>query len=109
MAQQSKSVSFKTKIVSGGGNTAGIIIPEKKVEELSAQVGKLQDTQAVRDLQFKYGYYLDKCLYDEVVDLFFREGPKVRLQPANATMAPIMVAANAVEIQGRVIGVLRKY
>jgi SnoaL-like domain len=31
---------------------------------------KLQDTQAVRDLQFKYGYSLDKCLYDEVVDLF---------------------------------------
>jgi carotenoid cleavage dioxygenase len=43
---------------------------EKKVEELSAQVGNLLDTQAVRDLQFKYGYYLDKCLYDEVVDLF---------------------------------------
>ncbi|MBV9072108.1 MAG: transcriptional repressor LexA [Acidobacteria bacterium] len=40
---------------------------------------------------------------------FYREGPKVRLQPANATMAPIMVAANAVQIQGRVIGVLRKY
>src|SRR6202161_2962484 len=43
---------------------------EKKVEELAQQVGRLQDTQAVRDLQFKYGYYLDKCLYDEVVDLF---------------------------------------
>ena len=43
---------------------------EKKVEELANQVGRLQDTQAVRDLQFKYGYYLDKCLYDEVVDLY---------------------------------------
>ena len=40
---------------------------------------------------------------------FYREGSKVRLQPANATMAPIMVAANAVQVQGRVIGVLRKY
>ena len=40
---------------------------------------------------------------------FYREGPKVRLQPANTSMAPIMVAANAVQIQGRVIGVLRKY
>ena len=40
---------------------------------------------------------------------FYREGPKVRLQPANASMAPIMVAANEVQIQGRVIGVLRKY
>jgi repressor LexA len=40
---------------------------------------------------------------------FYREGSRVRLQPANATMAPIMVAASACEIQGRVIGVLRKY
>ena len=39
---------------------------------------------------------------------FYREGPKVRLQPANATMARIMVAATAVQIQGRVSGVLRK-
>lgn len=41
---------------------------------------------------------------------FYREGPgKVRLQPANSQMAPIVVAANDVKIQGRVIGVLRKY
>ncbi len=41
---------------------------------------------------------------------FYREGPgKIRLQPANSTMAPIVVAANDVKIQGRVIGVLRKY
>ena len=41
---------------------------------------------------------------------FYREGSgKVRLQPANSEMAPIMVAAADVKIQGRVIGVLRKY
>jgi repressor LexA len=41
---------------------------------------------------------------------FYRDGPgKIRLQPANSEMAPIMVAANDVKIQGRVIGVLRKY
>jgi repressor LexA len=41
---------------------------------------------------------------------FYREGAgKVRLQPANSRMAPIVVAANDVKIQGRVIGVLRKY
>lgn len=41
---------------------------------------------------------------------FYREGPgKVRLQPANAEIAPIIVPANDVKIQGRVIGVLRKY
>jgi repressor LexA len=40
---------------------------------------------------------------------FFHEGDKIRLQPSNATMRPIVVPAASVEIQGRVIGVLRKY
>ncbi len=40
---------------------------------------------------------------------FYQEGEMVRLQPSNATMQPIMVPAAAVQIQGRVIGVLRKY
>jgi len=41
---------------------------------------------------------------------FYREpGGKVRLQPANSEMQPIVVPANEVKIQGRVIGVLRKY
>jgi repressor LexA len=47
---------------------------------------------------------------DATLKRFYREGPgKIRLQPANSEMAPIMVAANDVKIQGRVIGVLRKY
>ncbi len=40
---------------------------------------------------------------------FYKEGDKIRLQPSNSTMQPIMVPAAAVQIQGRVIGVLRKY
>ena len=41
---------------------------------------------------------------------FYRDSPgKVRLQPANSQMAPILVPAIDVRIQGRVIGVLRKY
>jgi repressor LexA len=41
---------------------------------------------------------------------FYREpGGKIRLQPANSQMKPIYVAADKVEVQGRVIGVLRKY
>ncbi len=39
----------------------------------------------------------------------YKEGDHVRLQPSNATMQPIMVPAAAVQVQGRVIGVLRKY
>ena len=40
----------------------------------------------------------------------YREtGGKIRLQPANTEMSPIVVPANEVKVQGRVIGVLRKY
>ena len=39
----------------------------------------------------------------------YLEGEQVRLQPSNATMAPIVVSAKEVQVQGRVIGVLRKY
>jgi repressor LexA len=34
---------------------------------------------------------------------------RVRLQPANATMGPIYVAPEALQIQGRVLAVMRKY
>jgi len=39
----------------------------------------------------------------------YKEGDQVRLQPSNAAMQPIIVPAASVQIQGRVIGVLRKY
>ncbi len=38
----------------------------------------------------------------------YREGSQVRLQPANSTMAPIYVDAHHVQIQGRVLAVLRQ-
>ena len=40
---------------------------------------------------------------------FYAEGHMVRLQPANTEMEPIVVPAAQVAIQGRVLGVLRKY
>src|SRR5437667_6558432 len=46
---------------------------------------------------------------DATLKRFYREGDNIRLQPSNVAMKPIMVPAAAVEIQGRVIGVLRKY
>jgi repressor LexA len=47
---------------------------------------------------------------DATLKRFFRQdGSKVRLQPANAQMDPIILPARDVKVQGRVIGVLRKY
>jgi hypothetical protein len=47
---------------------------KKQVADLSHQLGILQDVHAVRCLQHMYGYYLDKCLYREVVELYAENG-----------------------------------
>ncbi len=46
---------------------------------------------------------------DATLKRFYHEGDQIRLQPSNTNMRPITVHASAVQIQGRVIGVLRKY
>jgi repressor LexA len=46
---------------------------------------------------------------DATLKRIYTEGDKIRLQPSNAAMQPIIVPAADVQIQGRVIGVLRKY
>jgi repressor LexA len=47
---------------------------------------------------------------DATLKRFFRQDHgRIRLQPANAQMDPIVLPARDVKIQGRVIGVLRKY
>ena len=47
---------------------------------------------------------------DATLKRFYREpSGKIRLQPANAQLPPIIVPAAEVKIQGRVVGVLRKY
>ncbi len=40
---------------------------------------------------------------------FYHQGSTVRLQPANTEMQPILVPSAQVEVQGRVLGVLRRY
>lgn len=47
-----------------------IKVLQAKLEQLSVKVEMLEDIHAVRTLHFKYGYYMDKCLFDEIVDLF---------------------------------------
>ncbi len=45
-----------------------------EVERLTRAVGRLEDVEAVRRVQFAYGYFMDKGLYQEVVDLFADDG-----------------------------------
>jgi repressor LexA len=46
---------------------------------------------------------------DATLKTFYRERDTVRLQPANPMMQPIVVPADTVQIQGVVVGVMRKY
>jgi repressor LexA len=46
---------------------------------------------------------------DTTLKRLYREGEQIRLQPSNAAMAPIIVPAVNVQVQGRVVAILRKY
>ena len=46
---------------------------------------------------------------DATLKRLYRQGSEIRLQPSNAAMKPIVVPARSVKVQGRVVGVLRKY
>ncbi len=49
-----------------------------EVGSLRHEVTRLNDIQAVRTLHFKYGYYWDNFLYEQVIDLF-TDDVKVKL------------------------------
>ena len=46
---------------------------------------------------------------DVTLKKFYRENGRVRLQPANVSMQPIFADPEQVQIQGVVVGVMRKY
>jgi len=46
---------------------------------------------------------------DVTLKKFYRDNGRIRLQPANATMQPIFADADQVQVQGVVVGVMRKY
>lgn len=43
---------------------------EQRLAEMERRLGIAEDIHAIRRLHFAYGYYIDKCLYDEAVELF---------------------------------------
>jgi repressor LexA len=46
---------------------------------------------------------------DVTLKKLYRENGRIRLQPANPAIQPLLVAADAVQVQGVVVGVMRKY
>ncbi|KAL1839254.1 hypothetical protein VTJ49DRAFT_1691 [Mycothermus thermophilus] len=43
---------------------------KKQVQVLQKELSRVSDEAEIRKIHHKYGYYLDKCLYNEVVDMF---------------------------------------
>jgi len=46
---------------------------------------------------------------DVTLKTFYRDNGRVRLQPANPAMQPMLLDAAMVQVQGVVVGVMRKY
>ncbi len=47
---------------------------EKRIDALEHELGVQQDINDVRKLQYAYGYFIDKSQYNEVADLFAKDG-----------------------------------
>ena len=47
---------------------------EAKLAALETRLARREDELDVRSLQYIYGYLIDKCMYDQVVDLFADDG-----------------------------------
>jgi hypothetical protein len=62
-----KVVKKKARAKRPAPGAAGL---EARLQQMQKQIARLEDTHAVRTLHFKYGYYIDMCLYEEAVDLF---------------------------------------
>lgn len=51
-----------------------VLAMERQMELMAARLAAVEDVEAIRRLQHAYGYYLDKSLYAEIVDLFAEDG-----------------------------------
>lgn len=66
----------------------------------------VEKTDRVRDGEIVVALVDDS---ETTLKRFYDEGEQIRLQPANAAMDPIRVPKKRVQVQGRVLAVLRKY
>lgn len=67
----------------------------------------LEATSAADNGEMVAAWLMDRK--EATLKKLYREPKRIRLQPANPSMDPIYVDPNNVQVQGRVIAVLRKY
>jgi len=67
----------------------------------------LEATRTAEDGEMVAAWLPDR--QEATLKKLYREPGRIRLQPANRRMRPIYVDPNQIEVQGRVMGVLRRY
>jgi repressor LexA len=78
-----------------------IAVPEDLVGKRDSYVLRVRGDSMI-DEQIRDGDYV-------VVEKLYREQGRIRLQPANPALQPMIYAADQVQVQGVVVGVMRKY
>ena len=68
-AKSNPKSKAKSNTTTGKGANAAPGLLER-LKKLEHELATLRDVHAIRRLQHAYGFYIDKCLYDETVDLF---------------------------------------
>ena len=105
----SETITVPADMVSGRGRTFVLRIQGESMTGEHIRDGDyviIEERQTARDGETVVAL-VDGS--DATLKRFFRDGATVRLQPAHPTMAPIVVHADRVHVQGVVVGLIRKY
>jgi acetyl esterase/lipase len=94
--------------------TDGAVIPHTnlrtQVAELSRRLTRLQDEQAIENLQRIYGYYVDRAQWDQVADLFAADATlEIGLQGVYVGKQHLRRFLDTLEPQGLTAGVLNDH
>jgi len=92
------------------GDLYGLLVKGQSMIDALIDDGDVVIIDPVRDVnngEMVVAWLRDK--EEATLKRFYVEGDRVRLQPANSSMEPIYCAANAVEVRGRVVSVIRKF
>lgn len=106
--QVTESVELPTSLVGQGERVYGLRV--RGLSMIDALIGDGDIVLLRPAAEVRQGDMVVAWLKEEkeaTLKRFFREGDRVRLQPANTQMEPIYTKARNLEIQGKVIGVIR--
>ena len=108
-ADMSDSIEVAPEMVGGRENVFALRVKGTSMIDALVNDGDvviLEQTAAARDGDMVAAWLVKE--QEATLKRIFREGDRVRLQPANETMEPIYTDAGNVEVQGRVIGSIRQ-